>query len=136
MNFKGGVGISKALRITGKVGFSRPSDDRAFPLREGQHDAGSPKMTIPGPSMLHYRGGRKMMNMGVYPTWTRSTPMSAQAYGKAVRAFYDAGCRYLQLDDISLRLSLRSRAAPDAGATAATIPRDSPKSMPAWSGPR
>ena len=40
MNFKGGVRHQpKALRVTGKIGFSGPSDARAFPLPEGQHDA-------------------------------------------------------------------------------------------------
>ena len=59
------------------------------------------KMTIPGPSMLHYRGGRKMMNMGVYPDMDAFYADLGAAYNKAVHAFYDAGCRYLQLDDIS-----------------------------------
>ena len=59
------------------------------------------KMTIPGPSMLHYRGGRKMMNMGVYPEMDDFYADVGTAYNKAVHAFYDAGCRYLQLDDIS-----------------------------------
>jgi 5-methyltetrahydropteroyltriglutamate--homocysteine methyltransferase len=58
-----------------------------------------PKMTIPGPSMLHYRGGRKMMNMGVYPEMGDFYADVGKAYNKAVHAFYDAGCRYLQLDD-------------------------------------
>ena len=101
MNFKGGVGITKALRVTGKIGFSGPSDDRALPLPEGRTRTASPKMTIPGPSMLHYRGGRKMMNMGVYPEMDDFYADLGAAYNKAVHAFYDAGCRYLQLDDIS-----------------------------------
>ena len=58
-------------------------------------------MTIPGPSMLHYRGGRKMMNAGLYPNMDAFYADLSAAYAKAVRAFYDAGCRYLQLDDIS-----------------------------------
>jgi methionine synthase II (cobalamin-independent) len=51
--------------------------------------------------MLHYRGGRKMMNMGVYPAMEAFYADVGSAYNKAVHAFYDAGCRYLQLDDIS-----------------------------------
>ena len=51
--------------------------------------------------MLHYRGGRKMMNMGVYPDMDDFYADVGKAYDKAVHAFYDAGCRYLQLDDIS-----------------------------------
>lgn len=101
MNFKGGLGITKALRITGKVGFpgQHPMIDH-FRFVRDQTDR-VPKMTIPGPSMLHYRGGRKMMNIGVYPDMDHFYTDVGTAYNKAVHAFYDAGCRYLQLDDIS-----------------------------------
>ncbi|MFC4174444.1 5-methyltetrahydropteroyltriglutamate--homocysteine S-methyltransferase [Microvirga sp. GCM10011540] len=100
MNFKGGVGITKALRVTGKVGFSdhRMIDHFRFVKENTSRVA---KMTIPGPSMLHYRGGRKMMSMGVYPDMDDFYADVGAAYNKAVHAFYDAGCRYLQLDDIS-----------------------------------
>jgi 5-methyltetrahydropteroyltriglutamate--homocysteine methyltransferase len=100
MNFKGGVGIAKALRITGKVGFSaHPMIDHFRFVKENTTRVA--KMTIPGPSMLHYRGGRKMMNMGVYPDMDSFYTDVGAAYNKAVHAFYDAGCQYLQLDDIS-----------------------------------
>lgn len=102
MNFKGGVGITKALRITGKVGFSgHPMIEHFRFLKDNVGPASTPKMTIPGPSMLHYRGGRKMINMGVYPEMDAFYADVGVAYNKAVHAFYDAGCRYLQLDDIS-----------------------------------
>ncbi|MCZ8106519.1 MAG: 5-methyltetrahydropteroyltriglutamate--homocysteine S-methyltransferase [Burkholderiales bacterium] len=100
MNFKGGVGIAKALRITGKVGFSgHPMVDHFRFVKDNTSRVA--KMTIPGPSMLHYRGGRKMMNPGIYPDMDGFYADVGAAYGKAVHAFYDAGCRYLQLDDIS-----------------------------------
>ena len=100
MNFKGGVGINKALRITGKVGWS------GHPMIEhyrflATHTQRTAKMTIPGPSMLHYRGGRQMMNVGTYADMDSFYSDLGAAYNKAVQAFYDAGCRYLQLDDIS-----------------------------------
>ena len=102
MNFKGGLGIPKALRVTGKVGFTdHPMLDHFRFLKAKAGDGAVPKMTIPGPSMLHYRGGRKMINMGVYPDMESFYADVGRAYGKAVHAFYDAGCRYLQLDDIS-----------------------------------
>ncbi len=100
MNFKGGVGITKALRITGKVGFSGHPMIEHFRFLAA-NTSRAPKMTIPGPSMLHYRGGRKMMNFGVYADMDSFYADLGAAYHKAVRAFYDAGCRYLQLDDIS-----------------------------------
>src|SRR3954453_7176026 len=65
MNFKGGVGITKALRVTGKVGFTdHPMIEHFRFLKD--NTSRLPKMTIPGPSLLHYRFGRKMINMGVY----------------------------------------------------------------------
>jgi 5-methyltetrahydropteroyltriglutamate--homocysteine methyltransferase len=101
MNFKGGVGIAKALRVTGKVGFSgqHPMIDHFRFVKDNTDRVA--KITVPGPSMLHYRGGRKMMNMGVYPNMDDFYADVGRAYNKAVHAFYDAGCRYLQLDDIS-----------------------------------
>ncbi|WP_342360812.1 5-methyltetrahydropteroyltriglutamate--homocysteine S-methyltransferase [Terrarubrum flagellatum] len=100
MNFKGGVGVPKALRVTGKVGFSgHPMIDHFRFVKDNTSRVA--KMTIPGPSMLHYRGGRKMINMGLYPEMDAFYADVGAAYAKAVKAFYDAGCRYLQLDDIS-----------------------------------
>ncbi|MEJ1156792.1 5-methyltetrahydropteroyltriglutamate--homocysteine S-methyltransferase [Prosthecomicrobium sp. N25] len=102
MNFKGGVGVPKALRITGKVGYSGHPMIEHFRFLKDNVSAGStPKMTIPGPSMLHYRGGRKMINAGVYKEMDAFYGDVGAAYAKAVKDFYGAGCRYLQLDDIS-----------------------------------
>ena len=100
MNFKGGVGINKALRVTGKVGFSGHPMIEHFRFLAANTSRVA-KMTIPGPSMLHYRGGRNMINFGVYADMDVFYADVGAAYNKAVHAFYDAGCRYLQLDDIS-----------------------------------
>jgi 5-methyltetrahydropteroyltriglutamate--homocysteine methyltransferase len=61
----------------------------------------TPKMAIPSPSMLHYRGGRKLINMGVYPKMEDFYHDLGMAYREVVTGFADAGCRYLQLDDCS-----------------------------------
>jgi 5-methyltetrahydropteroyltriglutamate--homocysteine methyltransferase len=58
-----------------------------------------PKMTIPAPGTLHFRQGRASISKDVYPDLDAYCEDVGQAYRKAVRAFYDAGCRYLQLDD-------------------------------------
>lgn len=101
MNFKGGVGVPKVMRIVGKVGYSteHPMVEHFRFLK--QHTKKTPKMTIPGPSMLHYRGGRKMMNPGIYKDMDGFYDDVGTAYAGAVKDFYKAGCRYLQLDDIS-----------------------------------
>jgi 5-methyltetrahydropteroyltriglutamate--homocysteine methyltransferase len=58
-----------------------------------------PKMTIPSPSVLHFRGGRAAISKDVYPNIDEFFHDLAKTYRKAVKAFYDAGCRYLQFDD-------------------------------------
>jgi 5-methyltetrahydropteroyltriglutamate--homocysteine methyltransferase len=56
-------------------------------------------MTIPAPSTLHFRQGRQSIDKQVYPDIEGYFHDVGLAYQKAIRAFYDAGCRYLQLDD-------------------------------------
>jgi 5-methyltetrahydropteroyltriglutamate--homocysteine methyltransferase len=58
-----------------------------------------PKMTIPAPSTFHFRQGRAAISREVYPDLEPFFDDLAKAYRGAIRAFYDAGCRYLQLDD-------------------------------------
>ena len=71
-------------------------DDFRF-LKE--HTRVCPKMTIPAPNMLHFRPGRRSISREVYPDLEPFFEDVADASRKAVRAFYDAGCRYLQFDD-------------------------------------
>ena len=52
--------------------------------------------------MLHFRGGRKAITKEVYPDMDDFFDDLGKAYRKAVQAFYDAGCRYLQFDDTVL----------------------------------
>jgi 5-methyltetrahydropteroyltriglutamate--homocysteine methyltransferase len=56
-------------------------------------------MTIPSPAVLHFRGGRKSISNQVYPDLEAFYQDLGKTYRKAVKAFYDAGCRYLQFDD-------------------------------------
>jgi 5-methyltetrahydropteroyltriglutamate--homocysteine methyltransferase len=63
------------------------------------HTKATPKMTIPSPSVLHFRVGRKEISSKVYPSLDGFFDDLGRAYRKAVKAFYDAGCRYLQFDD-------------------------------------
>jgi 5-methyltetrahydropteroyltriglutamate--homocysteine methyltransferase len=59
-------------------------------------------MTIPSPSVLHFRGGRRAVDQSVYPDMNAFYRDLGDAYNQAVRAFADAGCRYLQLDEVNL----------------------------------
>jgi 5-methyltetrahydropteroyltriglutamate--homocysteine methyltransferase len=63
---------------------------------------GTPKMTIPSPSVLHFRGGRAAVNPDIYPDMKEFYDDLAQAYRGAVQSFAEAGCRYLQLDEVNL----------------------------------
>jgi 5-methyltetrahydropteroyltriglutamate--homocysteine methyltransferase len=60
------------------------------------------KLTIPSPSMVHYRGGRAAIDPAVYPEEDRFWADLSAAYAEQVRRIAAAGCRYLQLDDTSL----------------------------------
>jgi len=87
-----------AIKFTGKVGFSgHPMLEHFRFLKD--HARTVPKMTIPAPSTLHFRQGRVAVSKDVYPDLDLFFDDVAKAYRAAIRAFYDAGCRYLQLDD-------------------------------------
>jgi 5-methyltetrahydropteroyltriglutamate--homocysteine methyltransferase len=60
-----------------------------------------PKMTIPSPSSLHFRYGRDAVPAAIYPDMAEFYRDLGQTYAKAVRAFADQGCRYLQLDEVN-----------------------------------
>jgi 5-methyltetrahydropteroyltriglutamate--homocysteine methyltransferase len=62
----------------------------------------TPKMTIPSPSSLHFRYGREAIPASIYPDMEDFYRDLGESYRKAVRAFADAGCRYLQLDEVNL----------------------------------
>ncbi len=62
----------------------------------------TPKVTIPSPTMLHFRGGREAINRTAYPDMELFFADVAAAYRAEIRALADAGCRYLQLDDTNL----------------------------------
>ena len=100
--FKGGIETqAKGLRVTGKVGFStHPMLYHFRFLRD--HTRAMPKMTIPSPSVLHFRGGRRAVSGAVYPEMEEFYRDLAMAYRGAVGAFAGAGCRYLQLDEVNL----------------------------------
>jgi len=89
----------ESLRITAKLDF--PADHPMlghFKFLKANTKV-TPKMTIPSPSVMHFRGGRNAISKEAYPDMEGYFEDLAKVYGKAIKAFYDAGCRYLQLDD-------------------------------------
>ncbi|MGE0873877.1 MAG: 5-methyltetrahydropteroyltriglutamate--homocysteine S-methyltransferase [Burkholderiales bacterium] len=86
--------------VTGKVRCARPimADHFSFLKSVTTKTA---KMTIPSPSMLHLRGGRKSISAESYPDMDEFWADVSSAWRAAIRHLADAGCRYLQLDDVS-----------------------------------
>src|SRR5262249_33918823 len=64
----------------------------------------TPKITIPSPSAIYGRPVATPIDKDVYPTLDGFFDDLGKAYGKAVRAFADAGCRYLQLDEVFIAM--------------------------------
>jgi len=99
IQFNGVQTKAHGVRVTGKVSFKdHPMLEDFRYLKSISGDA-QPKMTIPSPSVLHFRGGRKVIDATVYPELDAYFDDLATTWRDAIRAFYDAGCRYLQLDD-------------------------------------
>ncbi|MDU3076036.1 MAG: cobalamin-independent methionine synthase II family protein, partial [Mixta calida] len=99
IQFNGIQTKARGVRVTGKLGFGdHPMLEDFRYLNSISGDAVA-KMTIPSPSVPHFRGGRKMIDAEVYPDLADYFDDLAQTYRDAIKAFYDAGCRYLQLDD-------------------------------------
>jgi 5-methyltetrahydropteroyltriglutamate--homocysteine methyltransferase len=62
-----------------------------------------PKVTIPSPTMLHFRGGRAGISRQAYPELDPDFYDDvARAYGDELRSLYQAGCRYVQMDDTNM----------------------------------
>ena len=92
-----------AMRVAGRVGLEHTIFADAFSfLRDHAHPEQTPKLTIPSPSMVHYRGGNAAIDRDVYPDLEDFWSDLAAAYRKQIEGVYALGCRYLQLDDTSL----------------------------------
>jgi 5-methyltetrahydropteroyltriglutamate--homocysteine methyltransferase len=89
---------AEAIRIVGKLDFSGHRHLDHFKFLKA-HTKVMPKMTIPAPSTMHFRQGRQNISKTAYPNMDAFFDDLTKTYQKAIRAFYDAGCRYLQLDD-------------------------------------
>ena len=102
--FQGVNTRAESVELAGEIGFGdHPMLDHFAFLRDcaGAHTA---KMTIPSPAMLHFVlaiRNEQFARPDFYPTEDAFADGIVQAYRDAVAAFYDAGCRYLQLDDTS-----------------------------------
>jgi 5-methyltetrahydropteroyltriglutamate--homocysteine methyltransferase len=92
------------IRVTDKVRHAKDIQKADFEYLKSQVSAGrTPKVTIPSPTMLHFRGGRAGISKEAYPELDPAFYDDvAKAYGDELRSLFDAGCRYVQMDDTNL----------------------------------
>jgi 5-methyltetrahydropteroyltriglutamate--homocysteine methyltransferase len=91
-----------ALHVNGKLGVSETIFGDDFRFLQETVSTSIPKLTIPSPSMVHYRGGRAAIDESVYPELDEFWADLTAAYAEEVRRLGGLGCRYLQFDDTSL----------------------------------
>lgn len=89
------------LHVTGKVRHARPIQVADFEFLKSVTRR-VPKLTIPSPTMLHFRGGRGAISREAYPDLDGFFDDVALAYRAEIEALGAAGCTYLQLDDTNL----------------------------------
>jgi 5-methyltetrahydropteroyltriglutamate--homocysteine methyltransferase len=101
-NEKGDIEFTPAaLRVAAKLKLQRCIFGEDFAFLKGIAKA-TPKLAIPSPSMMHYRGGRAAIDETAYPALEPFWTDLARVYADEIAALHGLGCRYLQLDDTSL----------------------------------
>jgi 5-methyltetrahydropteroyltriglutamate--homocysteine methyltransferase len=91
-----------ALKVDGKIDLHEPTFGDHFEFLKQTVTKATPKLTIPSPSMVHYRGGAAAIDPEVYPDKDVFWRDLTSAYAKQVRMTGELGCTYLQFDDTSL----------------------------------
>jgi 5-methyltetrahydropteroyltriglutamate--homocysteine methyltransferase len=91
-----------ALHVDAPIALQEPIFAEDFEYLQSCVATATPKLTIPSPSMVHYRGGRAAIDEDVYPDMDQFWNDLTSAYSAEVRALADLGCTYLQFDDTSL----------------------------------
>jgi len=91
-----------AMAVDGKIALRDTIFKDAFAFLRDNTNGQVPKLTIPSPSMVHYRGGNSSIDGSVYPDLDEFWADLADAYAEQLEGLYDLGARYVQLDDTSL----------------------------------
>ena len=99
---KGTLGFSPPkLSVTGKLRHTKNIQVDDFLFLKSRVNQ-TPKVSIPSPTMVHFRGGRAAIDIESYPDLNKFFEDLSQCYRDEIAALYDAGCRYIQLDDTNL----------------------------------
>jgi 5-methyltetrahydropteroyltriglutamate--homocysteine methyltransferase len=93
---------SAALKVSDRVKIDDTIFADAFKFLQSSVTTAVPKLTIPSPSMVHYRGGAAAIDPAIYPDVEEFWNDLSAAYGEEIRRLGELGCKYLQLDDTSL----------------------------------
>jgi 5-methyltetrahydropteroyltriglutamate--homocysteine methyltransferase len=103
--FKGNAGVVNfappSLSVTGKLRHVEDIQTADFEFLKSAIRR-TPKVTIPSPTMVHFRGGRQTIDIDAYPEINEFFEDLAQCYRDEIDSLYRAGCRYIQLDDTNL----------------------------------
>ena len=91
-----------ALKVDGKLKYEKCIFGEDFEFLKSVVTKGTPKLTIPSPSMMNYRGGRNAVDASVYPDMNEFWHDLGEVYAQEVEALGALGCTYLQMDDTSL----------------------------------
>src|SRR6266576_2758356 len=91
-----------SIRVDSKLRISDTIFADAFSFLKSHVTTAVPKLTIPSPNMVHYRGGPASVDQSVYPDMEEFWADLAAAYADEVRRLSELGCTYLQFDDTSL----------------------------------
>ena len=102
IQFQGNVPLGHKLRVNGPIAWTHPVMIDHYQYLAGHVKTAVPKQTIPSPSVVHFRGGREAIDTAAYPAMEPFFDDLGAAYNKAVAAFGDAGCTYLQLDEVNI----------------------------------
>jgi 5-methyltetrahydropteroyltriglutamate--homocysteine methyltransferase len=94
--------MTAGLQVNGKIHLESTIFGWDFKALQGLVTKATPKLTIPSPSMVHYRGGPASIDPRVYPSVEEFWADLSAAYAEQVRRLGELGCTYLQFDDTSL----------------------------------
>ena len=120
--------LPPGLKVTGKLGRPKGIFVDHFKFLKANVTKGTPKITIPSPSNMHFRGGRKVIDETAYPTLEEFYSDLARVYNLEVKDLIAAGCKYLQIDEVNfaylcdekLRANVRTSLGEDPDAVAHT----------------
>jgi 5-methyltetrahydropteroyltriglutamate--homocysteine methyltransferase len=94
--------VFSGMHVDARIGLEETIFGDDFGFLRGVTPSAVPKLTIPSPSMVHYRGGRASIDTDIYPDMDSFWADLVAAYREEVRRLGDLGCTYLQFDDTSL----------------------------------